>query len=324
VSPDGTTVFITGSSRGTESGCDFSGDGQRPNDPGVLTLPCSDFATIAYVASSGAQLWVMRFNGPRALNDEARALGVSPDGSKVFVTGASETFQMTDDYATVAYAAATGVQLWTKRYGSLGLGDDRPFSLDVAPDGSKVFVTGRSQATDESDFDFATVAYGAAGGATLWAKRFDGPGDSADDAGESVAASPDGSTVFVTGGSRESSRLAQFITIAYDSTSGATRWLNSYSRGNSGGQVVGVSPDGGTVFVAGICYWSSSNFDVCTLGIGAGSGDRLWESRYNGTPQSDDYVQDLRVSPDGSKVFVGGSTWKMANGDYATAAISTS
>jgi hypothetical protein len=84
VSPDASSVFVTGA-----------------NSPRYSN---SDYATVAYDASSGSILWAERYNGPGNNTDIARAVGVSPDGSKVFVTGESSGLGCCRDYATVAYS----------------------------------------------------------------------------------------------------------------------------------------------------------------------------------------------------------------------------
>src|SRR5256885_10347870 len=92
----------------------------------------------------GRSYGVERYNGQGNFGDAATALRVSPDGSTVFVTGSSGASSYENDYATVAYNATTGAQLWVERYnGPSGL-DDQATALAVSPSGSTVFVTGTS------------------------------------------------------------------------------------------------------------------------------------------------------------------------------------
>src|SRR5437588_5302686 len=85
-------------------------------------------------ATPGQQLWVRTYNGTGNDYDQARATGVSPDGSKVFVTGHSAGSASGDDYATVAYKASNGVQLWVQRYNGPGNGTDDAEAMAVSPD----------------------------------------------------------------------------------------------------------------------------------------------------------------------------------------------
>jgi DNA-binding beta-propeller fold protein YncE len=65
-----------------------------------------DYATVAWRAATGKRLWVKRYDGPAGADDYGQALAVGPDGSAVYVTGASRGSGTLTDYATVGYRAA--------------------------------------------------------------------------------------------------------------------------------------------------------------------------------------------------------------------------
>ena len=70
----------------------------------------------------------------------AVSIAVSPDGSKVFVTGdIYVNGGPYPDFGTVAYSAATGAQLWTARH-SATTGGSEAQAVAVSPNGSKVVV----------------------------------------------------------------------------------------------------------------------------------------------------------------------------------------
>jgi outer membrane protein assembly factor BamB len=280
--PDASQVFVTGESTG------FATD--------------YDYATIAYGAATGARQWVARYNGLESGIDIPVGVQVSRDGSKVFVTGASVEAPGESDATTIAYDAVTGDQVWIANYPNAGAS-----GISLSPDGSKVFVTG-SGTGEFTEQDYATIAYDADTGTQLWDATYDR--DGSEDRANALSVSPDGSKVFVTGESLYFESYFDYATIAYDAATGTQLWVSRYDGGAldvDQANAVGVSPDGSKVFVTG----DSSGGDVtvkdyATVAYDAGTGVRLWVTRYNGPGNMDDYPYDLGVSPDGSKVFVTG------------------
>ena len=63
-----------------------------------------DYTTVAYEGSAGTVLWTRRYDGPANEGDYAYAVAVSPDGSKVAVTGGSFGSGTSYDFVTVAYS----------------------------------------------------------------------------------------------------------------------------------------------------------------------------------------------------------------------------
>jgi PKD repeat protein len=241
VAVDGSNnVIVTGHSTGSGSGWDYatikySSDGvplwtNRYNGPGnsddyaravaadatnnVIVAGYSrgsgtsdDYATIKY-SSTGLPLWTNRYNGPGNGND--RAIAVTMDhNNNVIVTGYSTGSESGWDYGTVKYSSA-GAPLWTNRYNGPGNSDDRAMAVTVDHN-NNVIVTGYSIGS-ESGWDYGTVKYSSAG-VPLWTNRYNGPGNSDDNA---RAVAVDGSNnVIVTGYSTGSGSGYDFATVKY-------------------------------------------------------------------------------------------------------------
>jgi DNA-binding beta-propeller fold protein YncE len=313
VSPDGARVYVTG--------------GGRYNN---LVHTGLDYITIAFAAADGRQLWVHRYDPDAHGDDVSTALVVTPDGSKVFVTGRTTTAAGDFDYATVAIDAATGKRLWARRFDGPAHGDDRATALAITPDGTKLYVTGASVGY-RGDHDFATIAYAVGDGEQLWVRRFDGP-IGGEDQPNAVAVNPDGTAVYVTGRFKNESNGTpsdNIGTVAYIASGGAEQWSNVYvgyaQDGSGEARAIAVSPDGQHIVVTGpssLTGPGAVNLDYTTISFST-AGLVQWIDHYDGPAKLADVSNAVAISPDGAKVFVtgGSATGTSAGEDYATTAI---
>jgi outer membrane protein assembly factor BamB len=161
----------------------------------------------------------------------AHALGISPDGATVFVTG--------DGYYTFEYDATTGAQLWmaSHNYGSAT-------ALGLSPDGA-VHVTGYSWSGKSEDYD--SVAYDATTGTELWSSS-SADGAALNDYAYALAVSPDGAKVFVTGANNGAS--GKYSTLALDAVTGAQLRMPAIAPGSL--NALAVSPNGSALFATGM------------------------------------------------------------------------
>ncbi len=266
------------------------------------------------VMATQAQSWTNHYNGLGNSIDEAHAIAVDGNGN-VFVTGRSLSSGSlgSDDYATVAYSGA-GVPLWTNRYN--GPGNSNDVARAIAVDGSgNVFVTGYSRGTNSADSeDYATIAYSGAG-VGLWTNRYNGPGNSYDQA---YAIAVDGNgNVFVTGVSAG----VGYATIKY-SNAGVPLWTNYYTGpwNLDGGNAIAVDRSG-NVIVTGNSFGDGSYYDYLTIKY-SGAGVPLWTNRYDGSGKANDFAAAIAVDWNGN-VFVTGRSYGSSNDDYATVAYSS-
>jgi WD40 repeat protein len=339
VSPDGSRVFVTGKS--------------------FISATTTQFATLAYDASSGSQLWEAENPGTTSTTT-AEAISVSPDGARVFVAGwgtgaltvaydaatGAELWEVTNSdvgylfdlavspdggtvavignrgyyaqMATIGYDAATGTELWEAFLQDGGFEPTTGERVTASPDGRAFYATG--YAYNGNSEEWMTEALNAATGKKLWSIRYNSPHSGYDES-YGIVASPDGSKVFVTGCSGGVyCSGSDYGTVAYDAHTGHKLWLRIYdSGGTDAPTAIGVTPDGSTVFVTG-STGSGTTEDYGTIAYNAATGTPLWFQTYNGPADDHDFANDLRVSVDGTRVYVTGGSQGSTHLDYATVA----
>ena len=285
-SPDGSAVYVTG---GTAP------DGGK--NQAVVTA--------AYNATTGAAIWT----NTSVTTGPGGSVAVSPDGSTVFITTGANSLRAGP--SVVAYDAATGAVRWTASLGG-GAADE----VLASPSGSTVFILG-----DDNNFLPLLAAYNAATGAARWTDNL-GPSQISP---ASIAVSPDGSKVAVTGlSSGGTGNLLRAV--AYDSATGTTLWSRQVKgvHGSSFGCAATFSPDSATVYIAGATRMAGNN-NLYSAGIwayNAATGAAAWQ-RTLPAVSADTTGCDLpAVSPDGTRVFVTslGSASSPA-GAFSTAAL---
>jgi hypothetical protein len=303
-SPDGGTVFVTGRSGARGAGSD-------------------NFATIAYDAATGGEMWTSIYNPPVHLDDTARGIAASPTENVVFVTGVSLlSLSAADDIATIAYDGATGDELWTRRYDGSFQGEDFVTAIAVSPDGSRVFVTGSTELGFGRDA-MLTIAYDAATGHKLWVRKLEDPAGLLG-SGQHIAVTPDGGAVFVSEelGSHNTLRTA---TVGYDAATGDKLWVRQYDGLLFASPVaLAASPDSSSLYLLARTSSHTQNFTFATLSYDTANGDVRWQSRFH-SEGDDDIPTSLAVAPDGSTVFSAGSSFRSSTGgiDYTTIAYDT-
>lgn len=303
VSPDGSTVFVTG---------------VTPS-PGVPSVEAT--ATLAYNAATGARLWV-RTHGPvqARAGTQPNALAVSPDGSEVFVTAMAPGAAGGSVLSTVAYKAATGTTVWVRRVSDGGVSAGGP-SVVVSHDGSQVYVAGSGTGTKAATIVATTADYATATGVRRWVARNRGQGEPDPCY---LAVSRDGTRVFLgtTTDPRTNGGAAVYHTLAYNAATGARQWSQTFAvlRHASVLSAIAVSPDGSAVFVTGEAGHTGSP-RIGTIAYNSATGAQLWNEEY---PLTDAGIGiSLSVSPDGSQVFAAGQAGNTSTG-FATVDYDTS
>ncbi len=240
-----------------------------------------DIFVIGY-DNNGTQIMSGSYNGPSSLTDVGTAICVDNNGI-VYVTGASDgLFSGVTDYATIAFDASSGTQLWASRYNYSNM-MDVPTGISYDASAHSVYVTGAS-GSSLLDFDIATVRYmaGPAGGAQIADHRdvytgagFDKPFGMVTDASGNM---------YIVGTTYNGTTSNYDMQVQKLDTSLVTIWSQSYDGFGYDDAGIGIALDSqGNVIVTGASKKANGQEELFVLKYSPAGGitRRYYERRNN-------------------------------------------
>lgn len=247
-------------------------------------------------SSSGALLWVQRYNGPANNDDRATAMYVDGNNN-IFVTGFSVGSGSGYDIVTIKLDQ-DGVVQWVQRYNGSANGDDRGTGIFTSSTGN-VFVAGTSPGSG-SGLDYVIIRYNSQG-VQQFAVRYNDQLNLDDVAIGIVSDNVNSLFVSGTAGSLQSNDI---VTIRYD-YSGNQVWLNSYNGvGNGSDGANAVATDNFNVYVTGYSAGIGTGLDYITLKYTL-AGALSWSARQNGLGNQNDEGKAITVDNSGNVLVTG-------------------
>lgn len=216
--------------------------------------------------ASNQRVWLRTFTGG-SNNPEATAVAVDPGNGNVYAFNEIDCCLLASA-DTVAYSS-DGTKLWTVNSGDPVHDEPGAITVDLAT--HRVLVTGRRSK------GMFTEAYSATG-TLLWTTVRKVSGYDLDPVG--IVSDGHGRVVVEARSVRESSGTSNFLTIAYQVSTGDRVWLAHYGETNREDPPVGIAADPAKrqVYVVGSSQGSNAQ-ELVTIAYDSDNGARPWLAR---------------------------------------------
>ena len=208
----------------------------------------SDICLIKY-NTNGDTLWTRVYNGNNNSEDKAYAITVD-DLDNIYIGGYTGT-ENGANIIIMKYSSA-GVLLWITTYNGSANGDDKAYAIKI-DNSHNLYVCGFTTGVN-SGADYITLKY-TTDGALLWAKSYNGTGNSTDYITAIIVGSDN--NLVVTGNSMGTSQPGSedMVTIKYNASNGNEIWtqrFNGSEINNTTDKVYAITVDkSNNVYLAG-------------------------------------------------------------------------
>ncbi len=259
-----------------------------------------EYVTIKY-APDGTRMWLRTHRGATG-HSFGWVIEVSPAGD-VYVGGDVANASGNSDYGLLKYDSA-GNLLWSRSFDSQIHRGESLYAISIDAAGN-LYASGISDSdTQDSDFEYCTVKYDAAG-TFQWEGRYGGT--TGFHYGWLVR--PDGSGgAYVTGASMTTGGEYDLATVRFDAN-GNTAWAQRYRSawfGDDWANDIAVDADG-NILVAGFGWQGYGRGDDAYLLKYSPAGNLLDEQVYDGPAHADDVWFALELDAAGRVVVAGPS-----------------
>lgn len=258
-----------------------------------------DITTVGY-NSSGAQVWVRRYNGNANLDDVPSDLMI--DGANAVVTGFTTYSLTTGHVATLGYSTAGGAVNFSNAY-SFSSTVDTP--LAVVATGNSCYFAG-SGYTASGYKNAVLVALNSTTNSTSWQNFVNAVGNNNENIRE-IAVDTSG-TVFASGYSVRNERDRDLSFWKFSNTGALL--CNGYLDGSvneSSDDAAGlVLNNNGLPVITGVLENSGQSNDIAYLSVGTQC-DTLWTRTYNGAANRSDKPYDM-VRDAAGNLYITGRT----------------